>query len=100
MSGSIGGALTAYAGHIALLGPAHVGGNVTAHVEHANDLTVSPGAVIGGELKTAIMKTHEEHNEYLTAEFYVFQLRALCGGVFCRRDPACARPGPAPHFDR
>ncbi len=32
VSGSIGGALTAYAEHIALRAPAHIAGNVTAHV--------------------------------------------------------------------
>jgi cytoskeletal protein CcmA (bactofilin family) len=82
VSATIGGALTAYAGHIALLGPARVAGNVTAHVKHANDLSVSPGAVIGGELETAIMKTHADRSEYLTAEFYAFQLARFAAAFF------------------
>lgn len=81
VSGSIGGALNAYAEHIALLAPARVAGNVTAHVEHANDLTVSPSAVIGGEIETAIMKSHER-NEYLTLEFYAFQLVRFAAAFF------------------
>src|SRR5262249_37638605 len=82
VSGSISGALIAYAQKIALLAPAHIVGNVTAHVEHADDLTVSPTAVIGGEVETVIMKGHEERNEYLTGSFYAFQLVRFAAAFF------------------
>ena len=85
VSGTIGGQLTAYAKEIALRAPAQITGNVNAHVSRADRLSVAPGAVIGGELKTTLMASHEHTNEYLTGEFYVFQLlrfaAALLTGV-------------------
>jgi len=74
VSGSIGGQLTAYAEQIALRAPAHIGGDVNAHVSSADQLSVAPGAVIGGELKTTLRTPHEETNEYRKGDYYLFQL--------------------------
>jgi len=74
VSGSIGGQLTAYAEQIALRAPAHIAGNVTAHVSSADQLSVAPGVVIGGELKTELMTPHEEANEHRMGEHLLFQL--------------------------
>jgi len=74
VSGGVGGNLTAYAKQISLLAPARIAGNVNAHVSRADRLTVSPSAVIGGELKTELMPSHQQANKYRTGEFYLFQL--------------------------
>jgi hypothetical protein len=74
VSGSVGGALSAYAQALTLFGSARIGGNVTAYVKQADDLIVTPGAVIGGEVKTQIVEGHGEKNRYLTGGFYLAQL--------------------------
>ncbi len=74
VSGTIGGALTAYAQALKVLPPARIAGPVTAYVQHADDLTVSPGAVIGGKVETKLVEGHLEKNRYLTGGFYLSQL--------------------------
>lgn len=85
VSGSIGGQLTAYAKQIALRAPAHVAGDVNAHVSAVDRVSVAPGAVIGGELKTGLMTPHDGANEHRTGELLLFQLlrfaAALLTGV-------------------
>ncbi len=73
-SGAIGGALTAYAQALKVLAPARIAGNVTAYVQHAKDVTVSSGAVIGGKLETNLIEGHVQTNRYLTGAFYLSQL--------------------------
>ncbi len=81
VGGSIGGELAAYAEQLAVLAPARIAGDVTAHIEHADDLSVSPSAVIGGEVKTNLMAPHGEQNRYLSGGFYLGQLLRLAAGL-------------------
>ena len=74
VSGAIGGTLTAYAQAVKVLAPARIAGHVTAYVRHANDVTVSPGAVIGGKLETNLIEGHLQTNRFLTGGFYLSQL--------------------------
>ncbi|NBC23835.1 MAG: hypothetical protein GVY21_10205 [Gammaproteobacteria bacterium] len=75
VSSTVAGGLTAYAGRVTLLAPARIAGNATVNVGDADDLTVSPSAVVGGEITTNIREDDEhEASEYATGEFYAFQL--------------------------
>jgi hypothetical protein len=96
VSGAVGGALTGYAEQFTLLAPARIAGNVTAYVASADDFTVSPGAVIGGEREMKLIKAHEHRNRYLTGGFYLAQLlrfaaALLAGAVLLTLVPTLRR---------
>ena len=72
---TVGGALTAYTKQLTLLATARIAGDVRAHgLERKDHVVVSPGAVIGGELKTTLDRLPGEQNRYLTARFYGWEL--------------------------
>src|SRR5262249_34926293 len=80
VASTVGGALTAYTKHLTLLAPARIAGDVNAHgLERKDHVVVSPGAVIGGELKTTLEKMPGEENRYLTASFYGWALVWFAG---------------------
>jgi hypothetical protein len=86
VASTVGGSLTAYTKQLTLLAPAHIAGDVNAHgLERKDHVIVSPGAVIGGELKTVLDKLPGEENRYLTARFYgweaVWFVAAFIAGI-------------------
>ena len=74
IGGVVAGDVTAYANRIALLAPARVGGNVVANVASADNVTVSPSAVVDGEITTNVREDFEDDHGYGSGEFYVFQV--------------------------
>jgi anti-sigma factor RsiW len=70
---TVGGSLTAFANRLNLLATARITANLTAHLPDEDRLTVSPGAVIGGEVETRIRERHDERSEYTSAGYYVAQ---------------------------
>lgn len=81
VSGNVQGDVVGYAAEITLLPSARVGGNVTAHVDEASDLTVSPGAVVSGQVDTQLVEREQRRNRYLTVGYYVRQVVRL-GAAF------------------
>lgn len=71
---TVGGSVTAYARRVILLAPARVAGDVSVHVPREESLTVSPGAVIDGELTTDIRQKMEDESDYTTGGFYLAQV--------------------------
>jgi hypothetical protein len=71
---TIGGAVTAFAEQVNVLAPARIGGNLSAFVGDAADLSVSPSAVIGGEVTTTIREHEDEQSQYTTGGFYLGQM--------------------------
>ncbi len=75
VASTIGGALSAHTERMTLLAPARIGGDVRAYgLERKDHVTVSPGAVIGGQLVTELEKLPNRENRYLTGAFYGWQL--------------------------
>jgi cytoskeletal protein CcmA (bactofilin family) len=74
ISGTLGGKLTAYAGALNVLAPAHIAGDVVGYVDGTDNLSVAPGAVVGGEVQTKLLERDVEKNRYLSPGFYVAQL--------------------------
>ncbi len=71
---TVGGALTAYAQGITLLASARIGSDLRAHVPDADNISIAPGAVIGGELVTDIDQPTAHKSPYATGEYYLLQL--------------------------
>jgi cytoskeletal protein CcmA (bactofilin family) len=71
---TVGGDLTVFGSSVSLLGPARVTGDLTAHVPTEADVSVSPSATIGGELRTETRERPEPENQYATGGYYVGQL--------------------------
>jgi hypothetical protein len=74
VASTIGKALTTVSGRLTLLAPARITGDVTAHVEKDEDVVVSPGAEIGGELVKKIGEMPTEKNKYTDSGFYFSEL--------------------------
>jgi len=77
---SVGGDVTAYGQRVTLLAPSRITGDVTAHVPKEDNFTMSPGAVVGGEVVTKIIERHEARSEYSTGKFWMFQLLRFAAG--------------------
>jgi hypothetical protein len=75
MLGSVGGDMTAYGARATLGAGAQVGGDLNATVKHADELSVSSQASVGGETTVTIWE--EEPSKYLTAKFYVTEALKL-----------------------
>lgn len=71
---SLGGTLTAFAERITLLAPARIAGDVAAHIADPNELTISPGAVVAGEVVTHAREHRIERHAWTSAEHWTFQL--------------------------
>lgn len=100
VSGAIAGALTGYANGITLLAPARIDGNVTAYLPQADHLTVSPSAVVGGEVKTIPSGPHRQESRYATGGFYMLQLlrfaaALVTGAILFALVPRMRRVAPA-----
>jgi len=74
LGSTVGGSLTAFATHVTLLASTRIAGNVHTHGMKEDHLTISPGAVIGGEVKSEVQEMPDELSEYRSAGFYVAQL--------------------------
>jgi hypothetical protein len=81
VSGNVEGDVEGHAARITLLPSARVGGNVTAHVDSADDLDIASGAVVGGNVDTQLVEREQRRNRYLTLGHYVRQVVRL-GAMF------------------
>jgi cytoskeletal protein CcmA (bactofilin family) len=81
ISGNVQGDVEGFGESITLLPTARVGGNLTAHVDTADQLTVSPGAVVSGQTDTQLVEREQRRNRYLTVGYYVRQIVRL-GAAF------------------
>jgi cytoskeletal protein CcmA (bactofilin family) len=81
VSGAVEGDVEGFAGTVTLLPSARVGGNVTAHVDRADDLAIASGAVVGGSADTQLVEREQRRNRYLTVGYYVRQIVRL-GAAF------------------
>lgn len=70
---TVGGDMTAYAARIELLAPARIAGGIVAHLPDAKDLTLAPGAVVGGEVTTHVREREVERHHLLRADHWIFQ---------------------------
>ena len=73
--GSVGGDLSAYGERADLGAAARVGGDLTAKLQHTDNLSVSPDATVEGE--TDLTTWPEEPNRYLTLKFYITEALQL-----------------------
>jgi cytoskeletal protein CcmA (bactofilin family) len=81
ISGNVQGDVEAFAEEITLLPSARIGGNLTARVDDTSNVTVSPGAVVGGQVDTQLVEREQRRNRYLTVGYYVRQIVRL-GAAF------------------
>jgi cytoskeletal protein CcmA (bactofilin family) len=81
ISGAVEGDVEGFAETLTLLPSARVGGNVTARVDSAGDLTIAQGAVVGGTVNEQLLEREQRRNRYLTVGQYVRQIVRL-GGAF------------------
>ncbi|HEV2425559.1 MAG TPA: zf-HC2 domain-containing protein [Terriglobia bacterium] len=76
-SGTVGRNLQAYVGSLTVSKSARIGGNLEAHVHHAQDVNVESGAAVAG--KTQVLIEKKEPNRYATAHFYYWRAIWLAG---------------------
>jgi cytoskeletal protein CcmA (bactofilin family) len=81
ISGAVEGDVEGFAETLTLLPSARVGGNVTARVDSAGDLTIAQGAVVGGTVNEQLVEREQRRNRYLTVGHYVRQIVRL-GAAF------------------
>jgi anti-sigma factor RsiW len=81
VSGNVEGDVEGHAANITLLPSARVGGDVTAHVDSADDLDIASGAVVGGNVDTQLVEREQRRNRYMTVGHYVGQIVRL-GAMF------------------
>jgi hypothetical protein len=79
VGGAVEGDVDGYAGTMAVLSTARVGGNVTGHVDSAGDLTVAPGANVGGTVEEQLVERERRRNRYETFGYYFSQVIRLAG---------------------
>ena len=79
VSGAVEGDVDAYAGTVAVLSTARVGGNVTGHVDTAGDLNVATGATVGGTVDEQLVDREQRRNHYSTFGYYFGQVIRLAG---------------------
>jgi cytoskeletal protein CcmA (bactofilin family) len=81
IGGNVGDDVVARGARISLLPSARVTGDVTAHVDSADDVDVASGAVVGGTVDTQIVEREQRRNRYATVGHYVSQVVRL-GAMF------------------
>lgn len=81
VGGTVLGNVEGFAASIRLLPTARVTGNLTAHVDSEDDLTVADGAVVGGATDVRIVEREQRRNRYATVGYYVRQVVRL-GAAF------------------
>ncbi len=79
VSGAVEGDVEGYAGTVTVQPTARIGGNVTGHVDTAGDLSVAPGAVVGGTVNEQLVEREQRRNEYSTFGYYFGQVIRLAG---------------------
>jgi len=79
IGGAVEGDVEGYAGTMTVLSTARVGGNVTGHVDSAGDLTVVPGANVGGTVDEQLVEREQRRNRYETFGYYFSQVIRLAG---------------------
>lgn len=75
--GTVGRNLQAYVDSLTVSKSGRIGGNLEAHVRHAQDVNVESGASIGG--KTQVLIRGKEPNRYATSHFYYWRAIWLAG---------------------
>jgi anti-sigma factor RsiW len=79
VSGAVEGDVEGYAGTMEIQSTARVGGNVTGHVDTAGDLSVAPGATVGGAVDEQLVAREQRRNRYETVGYYFGQVIRLAG---------------------
>jgi hypothetical protein len=79
IGGAVEGDVEGYAGTMTVLSTARVGGNVTGHVDSVGDLTVAPGANVGGTVDEQLVEREQRRNRYETFGYYFAQVIRLAG---------------------
>jgi hypothetical protein len=79
VSGAVEGDVDGFGRTIRVEPTARVGGNVTAHVDSAGDLTVADGATVGGSVNEQLVEREQRRNEYRTLGYYFGQVIRLAG---------------------
>lgn len=96
---TVGGDVTGYAGQVRITSPARIGGNVVAHVGSEDDLQVSPGATIGGTVRTEIEEDLERREDefrpvgFLTSQAVRFGAAFVTGLIVLWLVPSLRRMG-------
>jgi cytoskeletal protein CcmA (bactofilin family) len=81
IGGNVGDDVVVRGARITLQPSARVTGDVTAHVDSADDLEVASGAVVSGNVDTQIVEREQRRNPYMTVGYYVSQVVRL-GALF------------------
>lgn len=81
ISGAVEGNVEGFAQTLTVLPSARVGGDITAHVDSAGDLTIAQGAVIGGTVDEQLVEREQRRNRYARVSYYVRQLVRLGSAV-------------------
>jgi Putative zinc-finger len=71
LHGSVGRNLNVGADQIVVASSAHVGNNLTASVKRTSDVSIQPGAVVGG--KTEVKLRGARVSRYLTLHYYLWE---------------------------
>jgi hypothetical protein len=74
LRGDVGRNVLFRGGQVVLSEPAHVGGNLKAHVGKEENVRVESGAVIAGARDIQLPVNVPAPNRYLTARFYIWQI--------------------------
>ena len=75
IAGSVGRNVAFYGGAISVLPMAHIGGDLTSHVQKAEQVHIAPGATIVGKQMVELQKPAQ--SQYKTLSFYFGQLLRL-----------------------
>ncbi len=78
--GKVGRNLEAWTARLSLQAPAEVDGNLTAHVDDADDVQVEPGATIGGRRDIQVRARRVDTSRFASPGFYGWQIFRLGAG--------------------
>ena len=78
--GKVGRNLEAWTAGLSLQAPAEVDGNLTAHVDDADDVQVEPGATIGGQRDIQVRARRVDTSRFASLGFYGWQTFRLAAG--------------------
>jgi cytoskeletal protein CcmA (bactofilin family) len=75
LRGEVGRNASAWTGRLSVEDQAKVGGNLTAHVDHGDQVSVDPGAVVSGKMATLLgeLGKHPRTSPYARPSFYVWK---------------------------
>jgi cytoskeletal protein CcmA (bactofilin family) len=73
LKGEVGRNASAWTDRLRVLGPAKIGGDLTAHARKKEDVTMDAQATVGGKTETRINASHRT-SRYARASFYVWRV--------------------------